>query len=515
MAEIAHGIDAVLALAGERDVHTDWTEPSNFIAAARRAVARSLSSAPGQLLSTRQSLIEAIEQVKPQRIVSVLPFDQASALAGKGAADVATELIEDFTAEWAADQLASSKAGMGDARIISAAEGVHLAATLGRREEMARKLVQTLRVRPADPAVFREFEELLRWASMSTQQRTQKLMQTTQFSDVLFHCLLEHLKELLRAGGEEQAVDIAAHYFSFLQLFPDQMELRDIERSPQLLLLFSGKPGGALQKRLVQLFVQQFKQTAPQAAAHAALARCIPALGELAARVDDFATAAALGAELESWTKQNKALHRSCCDAALSAFLSVQVCNRLVEIFLDKRNDSAAKQSTTLLRMSGGTGAEAVLSRLEHEDSASQRRALMRLLGLLGNDAIPPARKRLTSDKWYVVRNICSILSDLKDPEMSAYFKPALCHRDPRVQQAAFTALTKSRSAGRAQLMAESLPYLSKHLMEPVLEELTFAKDPACLPALEEFAFQQAENDKIKPRLQQVIRACQSAAASA
>jgi len=63
--------------------------------------------------------------------------------------------------------------------------------------------------------------------------------------------------------------------------------------------------------------------------------------------------------------------------------------------------------------------------------------------------------------------------------------------------------------------MAESLPYLSKHLMEPVLEELMFAKDPACLPALEEFAFQQAENDKIKPRLQQVIRACQSAAASA
>ena len=515
MGGTAQGIDALLTLAGERDVHTDWTEPSNLIATARRAMARSFSGGLSGFQNAYQSFVLAIEQVKPQRIVSALPFEQASALAGKGAQDVAMELTEDFTAEWTADQLASSKPGVGDQRILSAAEATHIAATIGRRDQLARKLAQSLRLRPADPAVMKEFEEELRWASMTRQQRTQRLIQSELFSDAQFHRLLQHVQELLRNGQESEALDVAAHYFSFLRLFPEQMDARAIERSPSLLLLFPDKPGGELQKRLVQPFVEQFKQPGVNSACHAALAHCVPALVELAAKTDDYETAAALGAELETWTRQDKALHKSCCEAALSAFLSSQVCSVLVQIFLEKRNDANAKMSASLLRMSGATGAEAVLSRLEHEESASQRRALMRLLGLMGTAVIVPARKRLSHDKWYVVRNICTILSDVKDPEMAAYFKPALCHRDPRVQQAAFTALSKTRASGRAQLMAEALPMLSKPLLEPVLDELMFLKDAASLPALEEFAFQQSDNQQLAARVQQVIKTCRSAAANA
>ena len=104
---------------------------------------------------------------------------------------------------------------------------------------------------------------------------------------------------------------------------------------------------------------------------------------------------------------------------------------RLVELFLAKRSDSAwSKKTVTLLGYGTPASVNNVFSHLILEGDAKNRLALVRLSSQLGPAAIEGARKFLNDDRWYVVRNMCTVLSDLKRPELAAHISPALQHAD-------------------------------------------------------------------------------------
>ncbi len=70
-----------------------------------------------------------------------------------------------------------------------------------------------------------------------------------------------------------------------------------------------------------------------------------------------------------------------------------------------------------------------MFKRLNEETDAKNRLALVRLVGQMGSDGIAVAYKYLKDDRWYVVRNICVALADLKDPDLADHIVPALEHR--------------------------------------------------------------------------------------
>ena len=70
------------------------------------------------------------------------------------------------------------------------------------------------------------------------------------------------------------------------------------------------------------------------------------------------------------------------------------------------------------------------------------------------------ARQRLKDQRWYVVRNACFVLSDLKDPELISELRDVLKHPDERVQLAAFNALKKAKAQERSEVLADALPAL-------------------------------------------------------
>ena len=135
--------------------------------------------------------------------------------------------------------------------------------------------------------------------------------------------------------------------------------------------------------------------------------------------------------------------------------------------------------------MIGPPGAEAALRRLDEEPAASNRLPLIRLIRGLGASAIEPTRKRLSDQRWYVVRNAAYILGDLGDPELPTQLRGAVRHADFRVQQAAITAILKSNVAGRGEILAEALTELQAGVLEMALDELTVLKDPASVEHLE------------------------------
>jgi FOG: HEAT repeat len=128
------------------------------------------------------------------------------------------------------------------------------------------------------------------------------------------------------------------------------------------------------------------------------------------------------------------------------------------------------------------------LSRLETEESGQNRKIVMRLISQLGTSALEAARLRVQSGTWYIVRNVCTVLQELRDPDLAQDLRPALVHDDARVQQAAFHAVTKARAANRAEVLANCLISFHPHVLELALDEITFLKDPKSLQGLNFFA---------------------------
>ncbi len=100
---------------------------------------------------------------------------------------------------------------------------------------------------------------------------------------------------------------------------------------------------------------------------------------------------------------------------------------------------------------------ERLFERLEEEPNALVRFRIMRIAGQLRGAAIHSAVKRLDDGRWYVVRNACLLLGEMRDPDMIVHLAPVLRHADERVQRAAFQALQKSRLAECVRAYADAL----------------------------------------------------------
>ena len=111
----------------------------------------------------------------------------------------------------------------------------------------------------------------------------------------------------------------------------------------------------------------------------------------------------------------------------------------------------------------------------------------MRLAGQLGKGSIEVAHKYLTDERWYVVRNMCGVLADIKDPDLGDHIAPVMRHPNTRVQQAALKALVKSRITQTAPILAASLSHLAPEVLDEALDELRFLKDARAVADLESF----------------------------
>ena len=291
----------------------------------------------------------------------------------------------------------------------------------------------------------------------------------------------------LDAGSFSQSAELMKKYLAACE--SAGLSEENLQRYADLIALFSGPKALEVLRSLLPQLRPRLTDTKIPPEAHRELVNCLTSIARTAAELEDFETVTTIGRDLEISTAADRVGHGICCGAAAGTLVPESKAEKILEQFMKKRDDAAfARKATALLRYSGTAGAEIALSRLETEEAGQNRKTLMRLIGQLGTSALEAARLRLKSDTWYVVRNVCTVLQELHDPDLAQHLRPALVHEDARVQQAAFNAISKGRASGRAEVIANCLISLHAHVLEAALDELAFLKDPKSVPGLTLFA---------------------------
>ncbi len=435
-------------------------------------------------------LAKMLRNVRPDFVMSNLVQAKAGE-AGAGetnSENVTAEVFEDTALRWALRRLSSTPTGE-EAVIVEeqifrvlmrSLQATHSAARL------AQKLAQFAQEYALPKETYARIQEEIRWITLTPKQKLRELLAITHFTPPQFRRSLELIKELLRLGKADDAVALGVQYFS---IFDDylSLEINEVGRIPDLLRNLAGAQGefwdfaaGELTRALASRKLNQV--------VHVQVVNSLVALAKIAATYEDFVLIEKIGSALEANTAADQSSHARCCGASIPNLLQVSAVDRIAEIFLEKKNDPVWTRTVAgVLRWAGGAAIERLFTALDTEQLAANRLALIRLLRRVGPVALPAARQRLKHKDWYVVRNSCKLLGELKDPELLQHIQPVFENNDERVQKSAFQAVIESRLPGRAAVIANALPLLSPRLVEEALVELMHQADAESLPGLENY----------------------------
>lgn len=437
-------------------------------------------------------LARVIKDMRPEFVLSSFSPERREQLRAMPPDQMAAEIVEDSAVKWAARHLATAPSGPEAYIVEEEVVRVLLRSlqTTQTAQRLATKLAQYFKDLNMPAATTGRIQEELEWVVVPQKQKIETLLSLKHFNRHQFRRLLDLLRDLIKGLDKESANDLANHYMRLLA--PESEPLpEELGRIPELFSIMASVRTDFWHKSAERLahalhsFEQEFE--------HRQILNCTVVLARSSAVYEDFALIQTLGSTLEKLAAKHPEKHQACCGAALSTLLTPTAIERLIEISLRKRDDaSGARTAAKLLTWSGPAAIGKVFQQLEDEQVTANRFALIRLITRIGPPALDLARQRLTHDRWYVVRNACKLLAELKDPELLRDLAPVLRHGDERAQKAAVVAIVESRSHARSLIFAEALPYLHAHVLEEVLGDMLFLKDPAVLPALESFIFRDA-----------------------
>jgi HEAT repeat protein len=452
-------------------------------------VQRSLQDENGNPEKSYSSLARILRNTGVDKILAHFPASKRDELRSLPPEQLAGEYIQDTALQLAGAKLQTAQSS-GD-KIMVEEQVIHLLAKSLQATHMADRLAEKLTKfiqEFAVPAHIQEkIREELRWTALNSTKKYTKLMELQHFSSIEFRRLLELLKELSTQRDMERAASLASHYFDFLDDERARIDSSELSRVPELFRLiplghstFAPKTAERLGRTVLREDLSEF--------IHFQATNALTVLAQGIATFENFQVVLSIGIALETSSHRNPEKHKKCCGIAIPRLLPEAATERIIELYLSQRGDSTwAKNAATLLRYAAPGSINKVFSYLIKEEDARNRLALVRLVSQLGSGTIEVAVKYLEDDRWYVVRNMCGVLAELKDPDLVEHVAPALQHSEKRVQQAALKALVKSRKANAASVLASSLSKFVPDVLGEALDELMFMKDGSAIAPLEDF----------------------------
>jgi HEAT repeat protein len=454
------------------------------------SVQRSLLEEKGNPQKSYTSLARILRTTGVDKILDHFPEERRQELTTLAPEQLASEYIEDTALQLAGTKLKTAS-GQPSQKLLIEEEVVRVLArslqATHMADRMAQKLAKFIEEFAVPPHVQQKIREELHWSSLNNSKKFALLMGIKHYSASEFRRLSDLTKEFMTQREIDRASALASHYFDFLDEEGAQIDNIELSRAPELIrniplaqVGFAAKTaerlGRALQREDLSDYI------------HFLAASALTVLSQSIASFEDFPNVLAIGIALETSLNRDPEKHKKCCGMGLDRLLPVAAIERIIELFLVKRSDSGwSKMAARLLRYAGPGGIEGVFKRLNEEPDAKNRLALVRLVGQMGSEGIAVAYKYLKDERWYVVRNICVALADLKDPDLADHIVPALEHPDERVQQAALKALVNSRTMRAAPVLSASLSKLSPKVLDQALDELMFMRQVKTIPGLEKF----------------------------
>jgi HEAT repeat protein len=466
----------------------------SFMEMVEASVQRSLLEERGDPQKSYTSLARILRNMGVDKILANFPAERREQLNSLPPEQLAAEYIEDTALQLAGEKLKSAE-GQSQ-KILIEEEVMHVLARSLKATHMADRLAQKLAKFISDfsvpPHLQEKIREELHWSTLNTSKRYERLMSLKHYSVVEFRRFVELEKELLKARDTDRATALATHYFEFLDE-NGNVEVTELSRAPELIRAiplahgeFSNKTADRLGKALLREDISEL--------IHMQAATALAVLAQSVASFENFTDVLTIGGYFDKSLNRDSEKHKKCCASSLSRLLPAAAIERIIEIFLSQRDSSGAKNAVTLLRFAAPASIESVFKHLIAETDARNRLALVRLIGQLGKGSIEVAYKYLKDERWYVVRNICGVLSELKDPDLAHHIVPALEHPDARVQQAALKAIIHSRTVRAAPVLAASLSKLAPNVLDEALNELMFLRHAKSIEGLEKLARSETGN---------------------
>jgi HEAT repeat protein len=518
-------LDMLLEAAGVQKPQGLAGNPRELVEVAEEAARNTVADPDGNVSELLIAMTQMLSAMKPDSLLSSLPPEKQADLRGHSPGVMAAHLMEDAIAGWATDRLraAAGGGGAGGSGGVGGAGGIGGASSAGGAggvgvagsgaiessqgsaesdvlqillrglkatrvpDRLLQKLSQFVDQANLPTETFERIRREVTWFTLPAEKKHAQLLSQERYTPADFTRLVQYVQQAMSEGRTSEAAEVAQHYFSTWEKAPSSVRTEEMKRAPELLRILASVQTLPLMHSLAeQLLREILDETRLHWPSHQEATHCLAMVAQNAGRFEDFEFVHKIGSDLKRLITRRPDQHADCCAKALSEFLTPEALERLIESFLQRRSDPVwVHTASSLLAMTGPPGAEAAQRRLDDEPVASNRLPLIRLIRGLGASAIEATRKRLSSERWEVVRNAAYILGDLGDPELPTQLRGALRHADFRVQQAAVTGILKSSVAGRGEVLAEALPELQAGVLEMALDELTVLKDPASVKHLE------------------------------
>lgn len=485
--------------------------PASFIELMEASVQRSLMEEKGDPARSYTSLARILRNTGVDKILERFSPERREEVSTLPPEQLAAEYIEDTALQLAGMKITKAT---DDAQKTQVGEDVvYLLARSLQATHMADRMAQKLTKFIQDYAVPQHIQEKIReelqWTALSDSKKYVRLMELRRFSNIEFRRLLEVVKELLVQREMDKATALAVHYFDFLDEPDVRVESNELGRAPELIRVISVGHAKFAPKTAERLGRMVQRQDLGDFV-HFQAASAATILAQSIAAFEDFKDVLAVGLALEASHNRAPENHKKCCAANLSRLLPEAAIERVIELFLTQRTDGSwGKAATTLLRYAAPASIEGVFQHLINEEDARNRLALVRLVSQLGKGGIDVAFRYLEDERWYVVRNMCGVLAELKDPDLIEHLAPALRHSDGRVQQAALKALIKARKPETASVLSAVLPKLAPAALDEALDELIFQKSPTAINDLADFVAAKEGNPAARRKALQALAGIQ------
>jgi HEAT repeat protein len=461
-----------------------------FMELVEDSVSRSLIEDKGNPRKSYLSLARILKESRLDTVLSYFPEGKRDELRTLPPEQLAAEYVEESTLKLIAKKLSDTGKHRQDKYIVEEDVLRLLARSLQAThmsDRLAFKLAKFFQEYSVPPHLQTKIQEELRWTALSPRQKFSRLIALKHFNYTEFRRLIEYLRELIAQRETEKVVELTCHYYAFLDDEKTPIEAEELSRSIELLRAtqFGREPETHL---IIDRLGKALLREDVSELVHFQAANNLAILSQSASVFEAFDKVLLIAELLRQSSGRGAEQHKRCCVTGLGRMLAPTSIERLIELYIANRNDAnLARTAAAILRYSHPTGSEAVLKQLVEEKNANNRIALLRLISQIGPACLETARKLLGDERWYVVRNICNLLAELRDPELSISMEKTLRHPDERVQQAALNALVKTRAEGRGPLLAEALATLAPSVLEPALDEVMFLRSPQCVSGLQKF----------------------------
>jgi hypothetical protein len=475
--------------------------PQASLSLVRTSVQGALVSEHGDPMQSYQALARMLQELRPEFMLTAFPSKRQEELKKMAPDQIAAEFMEDTALQWAVQQLvsapSSSDAFVVEREVISVL--LRCLKATNTAERLAWKIEELFREYYLPMGTYDRIREELEWHQQPMRRRQEDLGRVKRFNVFTARRMHDLTKELIEHGVTNGASEVVQHYFQTLAQAGETLQPEEIEWAQTLLVL------AANLSTAVHYGIQVLMSPLASShltAIHAEIAECMVRAAQSASVFEDYETVLMVGASLDARMSVDSHKHAACCGIHLRNLMPPNSIERVIEITIERRNDANwVKSAMKLWSYGGPLSVELLLDRLEHESDAKIRLFLIRQLGQMQH-SMELVRQRLHDDKWYVVRNACVVLGEMKDPELLDQLGPLLRHSHDRVQETVFQAIERSRRPERAVIFADSLNALRGRLLEQALDEIFFLKNPKALPGLRQFITAQKPGMALNKALQ-------------